>query len=211
MSAVKLNTYTKTVARVRELLAHWLETGLDLFLELRRIELDGIWKLPGHAGFQDFLSAEFPNTLGIERYNNVIQAIELHGEDFVRRVGVHSCHALVVRAVAENPEHAKLVRASVLHHVEQHGCAPEQAELRKIVRGVVGDFVRPAASTRAVGALARAQEELRRLRARLREVEAECESLRKAVAKTQSAKGGARKPARKVSKSRVSHETRRNA
>lgn len=211
MRAVAKRRYEQAVQNVRALLDRWIGAGIDLFLELRKIEHSGWWKAPGYTAFHDFLSAEFPNTIGIERYNNVMQAIELHGEKFVRKVGVHNCHAIAIRSVAEDPKVAEMVRNSLLTHIERHGVPPEATETRKIVKGVIGEPAKPRPSTLAVTALARAHEEIRALRAKVRELEAECERLRRMVKSGTTEKRGARKPSRRSLKSQGPSRTGRDA
>lgn len=188
--------YTAAVVSIRGLLARWIDSGIDLYVEIRRVELAGDWRAPGHASFTDFLAAEFPNAIGFERYENVIQAIEVHGLDFVRRVGVHACHATTVKAIAEHPERAELLRASVDEHVRVHGVAPDRNKIRDMVVGIAPEVVRPSPETRAVterrAMQARIREltrEVERLTRERDELAAECERLRSAGPERGMSKG----------------------
>lgn len=175
--------YNAIVARIRELLGRWLETGVDLFLELRDVDLSGKWKLPGHATFRDFLRAEFPSALGLERYNNVVRAIELHGVDRVRQVGVFACHTLSVDAIAKSAERVELLGTTIDRYVSDHGVPPDANTIRDMARGIAPELVRPHRSTVAALRDLRLAEELKVARARVRELERELAERDKVIAK----------------------------
>lgn len=197
MEKIESVKYQKAVEKIRACLARWLESGVDLFLTLRDVERAGDWKAPGHAQFVDFLKAEFPTALGIERYQNVVKAIDLYGIDFVRRIGVHSCHALGVEAVARDPARIALVKASIEHHIFEHGAAPDDNKVRDIVRGIAPEIGRPHRDTRTITEIARLQGLLRTANVRIRELEKQLAEARERPAPGGSTervkKGGARK------------------
>ena len=124
MTEIESQRFQASVKRIRVLLAKWLEAGIELFLEMREVEREGDWMLPGYEDFSDYLRDQFRNALGFERYGNVIQAIELHGVDFVKTIGARACHAVSVKAIAESPTRQKLLQASVYEHIETQGSAP---------------------------------------------------------------------------------------
>lgn len=196
--------YNRAIGEIRTLLELWLEAGIDLFLTMRKIEKQGDWKLPGHATFNDFLRKEFRNALGFEKYNNVIQAIELYGENFVRTIGVEPCHTISISAMAESPENREELVSSVKEHIDLHGSPPDRNKMRNIVLGIAKLAKEPSIETELV----RLRAEVKKLRAecaRLKEhvVDLEAERERLLLKKDQNnkKKGTARKPGRKVSKS----------
>lgn len=172
MDEIDLSRYNAAVSRIRGLTERWLEAGVDLFLALREIETDGAWKAPGHATFVDFLKEEFPTALGIERYTNVMRAVELYGEEFVRRVGILPCRAISQQAIAEDPKRVDLVKQTVQRHIQKHGCAPDDNTVRDFVRGIAPELVKPHSTTREVV-------ELEELRVRVREANAKIRKLEK--------------------------------
>jgi hypothetical protein len=135
-SKIENNSYQSTVIEIRALLANWFESGVELFLKLRDVDRSGIWKHPGHATFADFLRAEFPTALGIERYQNVVNAIDMYGVDRVKQVGIESCHALTVKALADSPEKRARVLAGIDNFVGTNGCAPDRNKVRELVSSV---------------------------------------------------------------------------
>jgi hypothetical protein len=204
----KSPAYGAAVGRIRELLSRWLESGIDLFLALREIEYEGTWRIEGDVGFQDFLHREFPNALGLERYSNVIAAIDLHGVEFVRKIGVHACHTVSVRALVEQPKRAAAVRAKVDEHIRLRGCSPDVNKIRDLVLEEVPEARRPSQEARSLSERMKAQQQIRALRERVSELEAECERLTKELA---ACVGTARKPGAKPSKSKGSSGARAGA
>jgi hypothetical protein len=174
-----LKKYNSVCERVRKLLANWLNSGVELFLELKKIDDAGDWRAPGHATFADFLKAEFPNAIGIERYENVIRAFEVHGIGFVRKIGVHAAHATSVSALTQDPSNIKKLHEAVDRHIEKNRVPPEVNELRRMVRditkihpsrGTVRDMEREEALKETI---LRLKNELERARTRIKELEEE--------------------------------------
>lgn len=177
---VQLTKYNSACGRVRALLNRWLESGLELFIELRKIERDGDWQAPGHATFSDFLRAEFPNAIGIDRYQNVMRAIDVHGVEFVKKIGVHAAHAASVSAIAEHPERLQLLQQCVNKHIEDRKVPPERDEVIRMVRDIAPETAKPRGMVRALlteqslrETVTRLTKELREARARIRELERE--------------------------------------
>jgi hypothetical protein len=158
---ISMNKYDAAVEKIRLLLADWLKAGVELFLELRNVDDSGVWKEPGHASFADFLRAEFPTALGIERYNNVIKAIDVYGANFVRQCGIDCCHSIVVEAIISDQERIRLVRESINRFIKQNGCAPDRNTIRDIVIGIASEIKTPHKSTREVIATESLREEFR--------------------------------------------------
>lgn len=214
MTKEERTTYSNVCAEVRNTYNEWAKNGVKLFLLLRKIELSGVWELPGFATFGDFLKAEFPLSIGITRYNNVIRAIEVHGEKFLEEIGVHSAHVVAISAVAQHPERIRLVQDAVQHHMAEKGVAPNEDEMRRVVKNVLeqtGETPRP---TGAVASLLRdrqqkntidsLREQLKRAQARIRELEGELRELH-AKKKGGGAKNStSRKPSGKPRKSKRS-------
>jgi hypothetical protein len=173
------DTYTQATERIRTLLTDWLESGIDLFLELKKIDESGVWKHPGHATFGDFLRAEFPTALGIERYQNVINAINVYGVDWVRKIGVHACHALTVKALVDDPQKRQLVRASVDQFMATNHCAPDVNKVREIVLGAAPEARKPPKELLEVVELARLRVELKIAKKKIVELEHETKRLQK--------------------------------
>lgn len=176
---VPADTYAKSVERIRSLLTNWLESGIELFIELKKIDESGVWKHPGHATFGDFLRAEFPTALGIERYQNVINAINVYGIDWVRKVGVHACHALTVKALVDSAEKRQLVRDSVDQFIATNHCAPDVNKVREIVLGAAPEARKPPKELLEVVELARLRTELKLAKKKIVELEHETKRLQK--------------------------------
>lgn len=192
--------YDEAVNELRELLTNWLESGVELFLKLRDVDMSGIWKLPGHATFADFLRAEFPTALGFERYQNVINAIEIYGVERVKQVGIESCHTLTVKALVENPEKREAVLSNIDIFVDKNGCAPDRNKVRDIVLGIAPEARAPGREMRELTELARLRAETESLRRELRELKkenralkVECERLQKKLDGKNRPKGSGRR------------------
>lgn len=172
-------SYQTAVAEIRALLAKWFESGVDLFLKLREVDRSGVWKHPGHATFADFLRAEFPTALGIERYQNVINAIDMYGEARVRQIGIESCHALTVKALAESPEKRSRVLSGIDNFVKMNGCAPDRNKVRELVSAVAPETKRPPKEIQMTDELAALQAELAATKREVRDLRAEVKKLKR--------------------------------
>lgn len=178
--------YETAVAKVRSLFERWFDAGVDLFVELFKVEHSGVWRNPENATFGDFLAREFPNhAISLDRYYHVTQAIQIHGEARVRQVGVEACHALIAPKVISDENTRALVTASIDRYMAEHQCAPPPAEVRRIVNGVVGAQAPMASSTKRVMRESQLELENRQLKAelvdarrRIRELESELKKLR---------------------------------
>lgn len=161
--------YDNAVNKLRGLLADWLNAGVELFLEMRKVDESGVWKAPGHASFTDFLKAEFPAALGIERYNNVIRAIDLYGVNHVRKWGIELCHTITPDAIASNPQRINDVKKSLNNHIDEHGCAPDRNTARDIALGIAPELRKPHRTTRKVRREETLEREFRESKADLRQ------------------------------------------
>lgn len=184
--------YSNAVNRIRALLANWLESGVELFLALKEVDDSGVWKAPGHATFSDFLKEEFPTALGMERYQNVTNAIQIYGVEFVRKHGVHVCHAITKEAVVSNPTRINEVKRSMDDHLERKGASPDSNTVRDIVRGIAPELVKPHQSTRNVRKVDELQfgmrslaQENRELKVKIAQLEKEIKAKDKLIAKLQ--------------------------
>lgn len=166
--------YQSLLHDVRGLLAKWQASGVEVFLKLRAIDNEGTWKLGHHSTFQDFLKAEFPDVIGLERYNNVIRKIEEYGADFVRTVGVDIPNNMVNDAIVKNPVRKAEVIAAVEHHIREEGCAPGKQKLSEIVRSVAPEIRRPCKEVRDIRSA-------QKLRARVKELERENAELKREI------------------------------
>ncbi len=177
--------YENAVHRIRGLLEKWFESGVDLFLELRTVDSSGVWKHPGHATFADFLRAEFPTALGIERYQNVINAIDVYGIERVKQVGIESCHALTVKALVENEEKRALVLEGIDNFVRTNGCAPDRNKVRELVAAAAPETRKLPKELTEVFLTA----ELKAAKKRIGELEREIKKLKKENEKLAARKG----------------------
>lgn len=197
MSRDERARYVAAVDKIRKLLERWLDTGIELFLAMREVEKRGDWKLPGYATFTDFLHDEFKNALGFEKYNNVIQALELYGESFVRKIGVNPCHAVSVKAMADSAANRKQLVEAVEVHIQQQGVPPDRNKITRMVREIAGLPPRLSPETELVAL----RTEVKRLKAecaRLRERVAELESERERLLRNGVGKGGRKAAARRA-------------
>jgi len=171
-------SYKSAVAEIRKLLADWFESGVELFMKLREVDQSGIWKHPEHATFADFLRAEFPTALGIERYQNVINAIDMYGVERVKQIGVESCHALTVKALQDSPEKRARVLLGIDSFVKTNGCAPDRNKVRELVSSVAPETRRPPRELQAADELVALRVRLAEAKQRIKELEAEVRQLR---------------------------------
>jgi len=177
----KSTKYKTALEQVRKLLSKWQSSGVDVFLKLREIDIEGTWKLGAHVSFQDFLKAEFPNVIGIERYNNVISMIEEYGSDFMRSVGPTVPREIMRREIIGSPERKAEVVAAVTAHIRDEGCAPGDQKFRDIARSVAPEIRKPC---REVASIRREKNdfiEIVKLRNRTRELEKENKSLKREI------------------------------
>ena len=179
MTQITKSGYDGAVKKIRALLTDWFESGVDLFLELKKIDQSGIWKHPGHATFSDFLRAEFPTALGFERYQNVVNAIEVYGIERVKQVGIDACHAITVKALVENkPKRDKLLDG-IDNFVKKNGCAPDRNKIRELVAAVAPESRRPPKELLETNELGLLRQALAEAKARIRELEKEVRDLKK--------------------------------
>ena len=174
--AANLKKYDDTVAKLREGWKDYLSSGVDFFLELQKVETDGVWKFGGHQDFREFLKREFPNTLGFDRYQNVIRAIEEWGVEFVREVGIDSAYAITPKwatPVLTSPKKKAEVEAQVRVHIKRDGCSPGPAKIRDILRQVAPETRRVTPERKAVLQAEKEITEVETLRARVKELEHE--------------------------------------
>ena len=136
-----------------------------MVLALRKVEEQGDWKLAGHNHFGDFLRAEFPNAIGVHRYTNVIQAVELYGEDLVRKVGPDAAHAMCRPEVAGNDTRRAELASAVKEHVATQGHAPQVSWVRSQIHRIAPETNRAPRLTGMAAELAdvkRERDELKR-------------------------------------------------
>lgn len=138
-----------------------------------------MWKHPGHATFGDFLRAEFPTALGIERYQNVINAINVYGVERVKQVGIESCHALTVKALVEDDAKRTKVLQGIDQFVKKNGCAPDRNKVRELVQSVAPETRKLPKEITSIESEAVLREQLRVAKARIRELESEVKRLSK--------------------------------
>jgi hypothetical protein len=181
-----ITSYQNAVTEIRKLLVDWFENGVELFMKLREVDQSGIWKHPGHATFADFLRAEFPTALGVERYQNVINAIDMYGIERVKQIGVDSCHALTVKALQDSPTKRARVLLGIDTFVKTNGCAPDRNKVRDLVSSVAPESRRPPRELQAADELVAVRAQLAEAKQRIKNLEAEVRELRK---KRQSARG----------------------
>src|SRR5690606_38221218 len=127
-----------------------------------------------HAHFGDFLKKNFPNVMGLEKYMNGISAIELYGEELVRKVGVEAAHAMCVSAITSSDERRNKLVASIQAHIEDYGVAPCRDTIRNIVKGIAPEIQKPHKTTRSIL-------EIERLRSENNELRKEVKLLQKKV------------------------------
>jgi hypothetical protein len=173
--------YEKVLQEVRDLLAVWQSAGVDLFMRLREIDRGEEWIPGGHSSFQNFLKSEFPDVIGIERYNNVIRSIDVYGEDFVRKVGINmpviACDPKIARDEARKAE----VVAAVEYHIREEGCAPGEQKIRKIALDVAPEIRKPCKEVKAARKLSQEQTEIARLRRQVAALKKENSELKKEI------------------------------
>jgi len=113
------------------------ESWVEFVLYLWKIEDDGVWKHPSYNGFGDFLKQEFPTAWGLARYTNVKRAIQVYGEDFMRRMGIECAHAITVDAMITDAQHVSKMKEACEAHFEEHGVMPGIDDVYKIRSNIV--------------------------------------------------------------------------
>ena len=193
--AIDKASYESAVGNIRGLLSNWFESGVELFLELKKVDDSGIWKHPGHATFGDFLRAEFPTALGVERYQNVINAINVYGVERVKQIGIESCHALTVKALVEDESKRTRVLQGIDSFVKKNGCAPDRNKVRELVASVAPETRRTPKELLGPETELALRRELQSAKVRIKELERENKKLEKEIAQlrdrgVQKAKNG---------------------
>jgi hypothetical protein len=130
--------FARALKNAKELLAKWFSAGVDLFIELIRIEESEDWQGPTVETFEDFLNLAFPAGSPIDMYvyGHVKAALEAYGDDLIRKVGPQGCHALIQREIIESESKKALVVASIAQHYKSNGVPVSSGEVRRIVRGI---------------------------------------------------------------------------
>jgi hypothetical protein len=183
----EMTEYRRYVDDIRLLLATWQASGVEVFLKLRDAESTGIWKLTKqHTSFQDFLTREFPDVIGLHQYTHVIRMIEEYGVDFAKKVGVHAAHAVINDRIVSSPSRKAEVVAAVEHHIKRDGCAPGLPKVREIARSVAPETRKPCSEVKAARLEAKAQSDVDALRARVKELEAALAEKEREVARLQA-------------------------
>ena len=170
--------YTEMVNEIRVIATRMHDATVDLYLKLREVEREEVWRLGQHALFADFLRAEFPNAFGIEKYQNAIQAIEYYGEAMVRKVGVEAAHAMCVSAIVTDDQKRETLAATIDRHIADRGCAPDADTIRKWSKGIAGEQRRPPRIAKVIAVEEHLREENKELRQKIRELEREITHLR---------------------------------
>ncbi len=172
-------SYDSSVKRIRALLQNWFEKGVDLFVELRAVDQSGVWRHPGHATFSDFLRAEFPTALGMERYQNVLNAINVYGVKRVKQIGIESCHAVTVKALIDDPVKRALLERGIDNFVKKNGCAPDRNKVRDLVSSIAPETRRVPKELTMIGQEAALSKALVVAKKRIKELEQDVRALRK--------------------------------
>lgn len=177
--------YLAIVDRLSEMFRNWVEMGVDLFLELHRVELSGVWK-ELHPTFEAFLRHEFPNALGILQYEHVIESIELHGLDWVRRWGVHSCSATVHKRFREEPEKLEQFHRILAQEAEKTNTFPDADRILKIRKGLLEETHPPTRAQRELEREDAASDRLQAALVKIRALEGELASAKKKIAELEA-------------------------
>lgn len=176
--------YAALVDELRRGWSSYLSSGVDFFLRLRVIEQGGIWKLGNHDTFREFLRREFPDTLGFDRYDNVMRAIEEWGESRVRQVGIECAHAMVANQyVLKSPERKSEMVAAISQHIKEFGCSPGPAKILEIGRSIAPESREPCREVKAARKESAERAEIIRLQTRITELEKENAELKKELSR----------------------------
>lgn len=184
MTLVKKNEkqqYRKVLQEVRDFLSKWQSSGVDLFLRLRTIDRKEEWIPGGHGSFQNFLKAEFPSVIGIEKYNNVIRSIDEYGEDFVRSVGINMPGVLTAPEFSKHPVRKAEIVAAIQHHIQEEGCAPGKQKILKIAYDVAPEIRKPCKEVKAVRKQSKEQAKIAKLKREISNLKKENSDLKKEI------------------------------
>jgi len=194
MSEIRMTSekmYERDVLEIKESLKTWLDSGVRVYVLLQEVERRGNWHAHGASSFSEFLSMEFPNSLGTHRYDSVIRAIKVYGRDVVERVGPECAHALINnRQAVEN----KTVRDAIIADIRSDGFAPTPFAVQKLVRKHVGS---PQSSS-----IAEAAEQRRKSETAVDRLKAEVKSLKELKERLERELDAALKKLVKVEKER---------
>jgi hypothetical protein len=97
----------------------------------------------------------------------------------VKQIGVESCHALTVKALADSPEKRSLVLSGIDNFVQTHGCAPDRNKVRELVSSVAPETRRAPKELLEVVEIQRLREQTRSMAKRISELERETKRLQK--------------------------------
>ncbi|KKN08237.1 hypothetical protein LCGC14_1058610 [marine sediment metagenome] len=173
------SSYDSAVKRIRALMQNWFERGVDLFIELRSIDQSGVWRHPGHATFSDFLRTEFPTALGMERYQNVLNAVDVYGVKRVKQIGIESCHAVTVKALIDDPIKRALLERGIDNFVKKNGCAPDRNKVRDLVSSIAPETRRVPRELTMTSQEEKLRKELTTAKKRITKLEQDVRALRK--------------------------------
>lgn len=129
--------YDQMVAEAKDRFNSAQESWVEFVLYLWKVEDKGVWKKPSYSGFENFLKTEFPNAFGLVRYTNAKRAIQVYGEDFMRRMGIECAHAITVDAMITEQENVKKMKEACEAHFDEHGVMPGIDDVYKIRSRIV--------------------------------------------------------------------------
>jgi hypothetical protein len=182
MSNRRVQQLNESIKQVKDLLAQSEGNWVDAFLILRKVEDEKTWMMAkgGCQSFQEFLKSNFPDKIAYGFYRKSIAAVELYGEDFIRRVGVRCSHALMQDEVAKNSGRRETLTRKLEAYVRKHGVAPTVAIVWEVVRDVAPETAKRKPARRKTADLI---QENAKLRAENEQLRAENEQLRAKVKK----------------------------
>lgn len=141
MSATKKKACEKVVATIRQKLAQSDSNYVDAILLLKKLEIGGDWRFAsgGDRGFDDFIQSNFPGKIPPTLYRKAVSAIELYGEDFIRKIGVFSSSHLTVEKLSKSSRSRSRVKKLLLEYVKKHKVSPTPSVVKKTIRTAYPD------------------------------------------------------------------------
>lgn len=198
----------RLIERVKQALARWHEAGVEVVLELQKIEQDSqqLYKLEGHSRFGDFIRAHFPNSgFGKERYDNVVEAIEAYGLELVRQVGPEAAHAMNHPSVVRHPERKSEMIRTVRDYVTVNHQVPNVDFILKERRRIAPETnTKAPRTTQVLTSLDQVRAERDELKRKLSASERKCAKLERENAELQEKIGSLQAKLAKAKKARPS-------
>lgn len=180
MTPLQKRKYDGQIQKIKNLLKKWNDIGVEIFQELQKIEKEGLWKIE-YQSFGDFLTSKFPNEVGFKHYDNVTKAMDSYGTEFIKKVPIEVCHAIMNPQIVRNKyKKDKLVSIITNYSISNEGSVPKKDFIQKQIREhIIPEYNKPHKTTRVFSDLDRVTKERDALLVKCRKLESEVRKITK--------------------------------